>query len=71
MLDSGCLEFGADGLHDRVPVGAIFAIDTNLDEFVSLEESVVDLLEHGRREPIAGDADHRVQVVRCARNARR
>ena len=62
MLNRRGCELGADRIHDRVALSTIFSINTDFDEFVSLE-GVVDFLEHGGREPVAGDADYRVQVV--------
>ncbi len=69
MLNRRGCELGTDRIHDRVALSTIFSINTDFDEFVSLE-GVVDFLEHCRSQAIAGDADYGVKVVGlCAKRS--
>ena len=62
MLNGSGTEFAANGVQNGVALGTVFAINPDLDQLMRLER-VVDFLEHGRRQTIAGDTHHGVQVV--------
>ncbi len=62
VLNRGGTQLAANSIQDGIALGSIFAIDPYFDQLVGLKR-VVDLLEHGRRQTIAGDTHHGVQVV--------
>ena len=62
-------EFGADRCQDRISLGAIFPIDPDLDELMSLK-GVVDFLEYRGSQAVAGYADDGIKVVGlCAKRS--
>lgn len=63
MLNRCRVERRADSFQDRLTFIARVVEDADLDELVGGEVDV-DLLQHGRREPLMTDAHHRMEVMR-------
>jgi len=63
MLDRSGVELVADPGEQRLPRAAVVARHADLDQLVG-QQVDVDLVQHGRSEPVLADDDEGVQVVR-------
>ena len=62
MLYCSSPEFSANAGEDGFSEAAVIAIDADLDQLVSLQ-CMIDFLEYGGGQSIAGNTDHGMKVV--------